>query len=150
MQQSGDDGGFAAVRMPHYSYVADLTSLVRFHGWFSLCVRMMAERMRGSWDAGGERGRERCWAERSRGGVLESVRMAELCPTQRRKPVAGGAGWCGQGSGSAVFLVHAECLRRRQADQEGTASAGRLSIEDRRLSHGECERLVTGNTAPSS
>ena len=41
MQQSGDEGGFAAVRMPHYSYVADLTSLVRFHGillrfWASL------------------------------------------------------------------------------------------------------------------
>ncbi len=32
MQQSGNEGGFAAVRMPHYSYVADLTSLVRFHG----------------------------------------------------------------------------------------------------------------------
>ena len=32
MQQSGDEGGLAAVRMPHYSYVADLTSLVRFHG----------------------------------------------------------------------------------------------------------------------
>jgi hypothetical protein len=31
MQQSGNQGGFAAVRMPHYSYVADLTSLVRFH-----------------------------------------------------------------------------------------------------------------------
>ena len=34
MQQSGDQGGLAAVRMPHYSYVADLTSLVRFH-WVS-------------------------------------------------------------------------------------------------------------------
>ena len=33
MQQSGNQGGFAAVRMPHYSYVADLTSLVRFHGF---------------------------------------------------------------------------------------------------------------------
>jgi len=32
MQQSGDQGGLAAVRMPHYSYVADLTSLVGFHG----------------------------------------------------------------------------------------------------------------------
>jgi hypothetical protein len=32
MQQSGNQGGLAAVRMPHYSYVADLTSLVRFHG----------------------------------------------------------------------------------------------------------------------
>jgi hypothetical protein len=32
MQQSGDQRGFATVRMPHYSYVADLTSLVRFHG----------------------------------------------------------------------------------------------------------------------
>jgi hypothetical protein len=31
MQQSGDQGGFATVRMPHYSYVADLTSLIRFH-----------------------------------------------------------------------------------------------------------------------
>jgi hypothetical protein len=31
MQQRGNQGGFAAVRMPHYSYVADLTSLVRFH-----------------------------------------------------------------------------------------------------------------------
>jgi hypothetical protein len=31
MQQSGDQGGLAAVRMPHYSYVADLTSLVGFH-----------------------------------------------------------------------------------------------------------------------
>ena len=31
MQQSGNKGGFAAVCMPHYSYVADLTSLVRFH-----------------------------------------------------------------------------------------------------------------------
>ena len=33
MQQSGNQGGFATVRMPHYSYVADLTSLVRFHGF---------------------------------------------------------------------------------------------------------------------
>ena len=32
MQQSGDQRGFATVRMPHYSYVADLTSLIRFHG----------------------------------------------------------------------------------------------------------------------
>ena len=32
MQQCGNQGGLAAVRMPHYSYVADLTSLVRFHG----------------------------------------------------------------------------------------------------------------------
>jgi hypothetical protein len=32
MQQSGNYGGFTAVRMPHYSYVADLTSLVGFHG----------------------------------------------------------------------------------------------------------------------
>jgi hypothetical protein len=31
MQHGGDQGGFTAVRMPHYSYVADLTSLVRFH-----------------------------------------------------------------------------------------------------------------------
>ena len=31
MQQRGNQCGFAAVRMPHYSYVADLTSLVRFH-----------------------------------------------------------------------------------------------------------------------
>src|SRR6185437_3215641 len=31
MQQSGDEGGFAALCMPHYSYVADLTSLVGFH-----------------------------------------------------------------------------------------------------------------------
>jgi hypothetical protein len=31
MQQGGNEGGFAALRMPHYSYVADLTSLVRFH-----------------------------------------------------------------------------------------------------------------------
>src|ERR1700676_2779693 len=31
MQQSGNQGGLAAVRMPHYSYVADLTSLVHFH-----------------------------------------------------------------------------------------------------------------------
>jgi len=30
MQQSGNQSGFAAVRMPHYSYVTDLTSLVRF------------------------------------------------------------------------------------------------------------------------
>ena len=33
MQQRGNQGGLAAVRMPHYSYVADLTSLVRFHGF---------------------------------------------------------------------------------------------------------------------
>jgi hypothetical protein len=31
MQQSGNQSSFAAVRMPHYSYVTDLTSLVRFH-----------------------------------------------------------------------------------------------------------------------
>jgi hypothetical protein len=37
MQQSGDQGGFATVRMPHYSYVADLTSLVRFHGVLLVC-----------------------------------------------------------------------------------------------------------------
>ena len=29
MQQSGDERGLTAVRMPHYSYVADLTSLDR-------------------------------------------------------------------------------------------------------------------------
>ena len=33
MQQSGDQSGFAAVRMPDYSYITDLTSLVRFHGF---------------------------------------------------------------------------------------------------------------------
>src|SRR5580704_15338653 len=32
MQQGGNKRGLAAVRMPHYSYVADLTSLIRFHG----------------------------------------------------------------------------------------------------------------------
>jgi hypothetical protein len=32
MQQSGNEGGFAAVSMPHYSDISDLTSLVRFHG----------------------------------------------------------------------------------------------------------------------
>ena len=42
MQQSGDQGGFAAVRMPHYSYVADLTSLVRFHG-FSFELKLMRD-----------------------------------------------------------------------------------------------------------
>jgi hypothetical protein len=31
MQQRGNQSGLAAVRMPDYSYVADLTSLVRFH-----------------------------------------------------------------------------------------------------------------------
>jgi hypothetical protein len=31
MQQTGNQRGFAALRMPHYSYVADLTSLVGFH-----------------------------------------------------------------------------------------------------------------------
>ena len=34
MQQGGDQGGLAAVRMPHYSHVADLTSLVCFQ-WVS-------------------------------------------------------------------------------------------------------------------
>ncbi len=33
MQQGGNQGGLAGVRMPHYSYVSDLTSLVRFHGF---------------------------------------------------------------------------------------------------------------------
>jgi hypothetical protein len=32
MQQRGNQCGFAAMRMPHYSYVADLTSLIGFHG----------------------------------------------------------------------------------------------------------------------
>ena len=31
MQQSGNQRGFSAVRMPYYSYVTDLTSLVGFH-----------------------------------------------------------------------------------------------------------------------
>jgi hypothetical protein len=31
MQQSGHKRGFTAVRMPCYSYIADLTSLVRLH-----------------------------------------------------------------------------------------------------------------------
>ncbi len=37
MQQRGNQRRFAALSMPHYSYVADLTSLVRFHRvspWF--------------------------------------------------------------------------------------------------------------------
>jgi len=32
MQQSGYERCLAAVRMPCYSYIADLTSLVRLHG----------------------------------------------------------------------------------------------------------------------
>ncbi len=48
MQQGGDQGGLAAVRMPHYSYVADLTSLVRFHG-FSLIMQALDECMSGGW-----------------------------------------------------------------------------------------------------
>ena len=47
---------------------------------------------------------------------------------------------------SAVFLVHAESLRQAPGGSTGTAAAGRLSVEDRRLSHGECERLVTWGT----
>src|SRR5579883_1123986 len=31
MQQSGDERGLSAVRMPHYSYVADLTSRIGLH-----------------------------------------------------------------------------------------------------------------------
>jgi hypothetical protein len=51
MQQSGDQGGLATVRMPHYSYVADLTSLIRFHGvllWFCWVLSEIA----GSIDGG--------------------------------------------------------------------------------------------------
>ena len=39
MQHGGDQGGFAAVRMPHYSHVADLTSRVGFHGFLLRCSR---------------------------------------------------------------------------------------------------------------
>jgi hypothetical protein len=31
MQQSGDQCRLSALRMPNYSYVTDLTSLIRFH-----------------------------------------------------------------------------------------------------------------------
>ncbi len=50
MQQSGDQGGLATVRMPHYSYVADLTSLIRFHGvllWFCWVLSEFADSGRG-------------------------------------------------------------------------------------------------------
>jgi hypothetical protein len=43
MQQSGDQRGFAAVCMPHYSYVADLTSLVGFHGVLLDIARFLRE-----------------------------------------------------------------------------------------------------------
>ena len=64
-------------------------------------------------------------------GVLGGVRMANRY---------------GQRSRSAVFLVHAESLRQAPGGSTGTTAAGRLSVEDRRLSHGECERLVTWGT----
>ena len=85
MQQSGDEGGFAAVRMPHYSYVADLTSLVGFHGVL-LDAEWIARLRERRWSTSGPcRNREgprgtselveiwRCWRQglwgRRRGGV---------------------------------------------------------------------------------
>ncbi len=57
------------------------------------------------------------------------------------------AGLYGPGSGSAVFLVHAGESRAGACGRVGRSSSGRLSVKNRMLSHGECERPVTGNTA---
>ena len=74
-------------------------------------------------------------AQGFREGVLEGVESAVGSSQESR---------------SAVFLVHAESLRQAPSGSTGTAAAGRLSVEDRRLSHGECERLVTRGTAESN
>ena len=50
MQQSGDQSGFATVRMPHYSHVADLTSLVRFHGVLLLILLGLVRIFRIEWE----------------------------------------------------------------------------------------------------
>jgi hypothetical protein len=70
-------------------------------------------------------------AQRWREGVRQGVQMAD-CRGHRSR--------------SAVFLVHAESLGQAPGGSTGTASARRLSVEDRRLSHRERERLVTGST----
>ena len=104
MQQSGDQGGFATVRMPHYSYVADLTSLVRFHGVLLHLLGTPAvgqaafgwsapEKRRGSW-VDGNNGCN-CWI-----GMREGQR--------NREDARGGvrvAGLEGHVSRSAVYLV---------------------------------------------
>ena len=70
-------------------------------------------------------------AQRWREGVRQGVQMAD-CRGHRSR--------------SAVFLVHSESLGQAPGGSTGTASARRLSVEDRRLSHRERERLVTGST----
>ena len=59
------------------------------------------------------------------------------------------AGCAGRSSGSAVFLIHVESLGQAPGGDGGTTTAGRLSIEERRVAHGECERHVTANTGTS-
>jgi hypothetical protein len=65
MQQSGDQSGFAAVRMPDYSYVTDLTSLIRFHLFSPFAAMLISE-------------------DKSRAGCLSSAK-----PKQNRS-IAGG------------------------------------------------------------
>src|SRR3954465_11730508 len=71
MQQSGDQCGLAAVRMPHYSYVADLTSLVRFHFYPRFGVERWGYELR-SQVSGSRRGAP---TERWRGSGIAEIQV---------------------------------------------------------------------------
>ena len=70
-------------------------------------------------------------AQGFREGVLEGVELARSY---------------GQRSRSAVFLVHAESLGQAPGGSTGDHRRRASINEDRRLSHRECERLVTAAT----
>ena len=132
------------MRMPHYSYVADLTSLVRFHVSLALDFSIFGS---GLVEAGDSPRSQK----RDLGHPHSEILRIGTGPAQKQgRDAAGGvnqAGLYGPGSGSAVFLVHPGESPAGARRSVGTSSSGRLSVKNRMLSHGEYERPVTGNSA---
>ncbi len=126
--------------MPHYSYVADLTSLVRFHG---VLLDTMDREL--SWSPWSPNARDRgIRRERMRHGG--SVRKSAGTGIEGRRRLGASEGPSCRDR--APGLPSSSSIRRSQAargEKEEGIFAGRF-VKNRMLSHAEYERPVTGGT----
>ena len=147
MQQSGNQGGLATVRMPHYSYVADLTSLVRFHGFSLMLLAFMCGgnscaqvQRRGTRQAPGTS----CFRWRTGRAIFDGPGADRDRESVRASIGVGVAEEHGHRFRSAVYLAHAGLGPTLHRDWRAFRQSS--IVKKRMLSQPECERPVKSVT----
>ena len=129
MQQRGNQRRLATARMPHYSYVADLTSSIRFHEKSPLKMQSsdigkmwvpQVSPLRPGRHSRQHKPRNRIWPQGTRVGVQLGVLVAP--PSQEVETSAAERSH----SGTSAVLRHADNPGRRASKTESFARASSL------------------------